>query len=85
MVPEFENSDGAAISRLAREFWRDRWNGQTMMAIGCKDPVLGEPVMHKLQQLIRGCPPPLLIDQAGHFVQERGEPIAQAAVKYFSH
>jgi tRNA(adenine34) deaminase len=85
MVPEFENSDGAAISRLAREFWRDRWNGQTLMAIGCKDPVLGLPVMHKLQQLIRGCPPPLHIEQAGHFVQEQGEPIAQAAVKYFTH
>jgi tRNA(adenine34) deaminase len=41
--------------------------------------------MHKLQQLIRGCPPPLLIEQAGHFVQEQGEPIAQAAVKYFTH
>jgi tRNA(adenine34) deaminase len=85
MVPEFENSEGAAISRLAREFWRDSWTGQTMMAIGCKDPVLGQPVMLKLQQLICGCPPPLLLDQAGHFVQEHGEPIALAAVKFFTH
>ncbi len=83
MVPEFENSDGAAISRQARDFWRERWSGQTLMAIGLQDPVLGLPVMRHLQQLIRGCPEPMLLDRAGHFVPEHGAPIAQAAVKYF--
>ena len=83
MVPEFEDSDGAAVSRLARDFWRERWAGQTLMAIGLQDPVLGLPIMRRLQQLIRDCPEPLLLDQAGHFVPEHGEPIAQAAVKYF--
>ena len=83
MVPEFEDSDGAAISRQARDFWGARWSGQTLMAIGAQDPVLGLPVMRDLQQLIRGCPEPMLMAQAGHFVQEHGEPIARAAVKYF--
>ncbi len=83
MVPESENSDGAAISRDARDFWRARWSVQTLMAIGMQDPVLGFPVMRHLQQLIRGCPEPMLVDQAGHFVQEHGGPIARAAVKYF--
>jgi tRNA(adenine34) deaminase len=83
MVPEREDSDGAAVSRGARSFWRERWSGQTLMAVGEQDPVLGLPVMQGLQKIIRGCPAPLLLPQAGHFVQEQGEGIAQAAVTHF--
>ena len=83
MVPEFENSPGAEISRQALLFWRDQWQGQTMMAIGLQDPVLGEPVMRELQQNIKGCPDPILLPQAGHFVQEHGQFIAESAVQYF--
>ena len=53
------------------------------MAIGMQDPVLGEPVMRSLQQVIAGCPGPLLLPQAGHFVQEHGQQIAEAAVRHF--
>jgi tRNA(adenine34) deaminase len=84
MVPEFEDSDGAAVSREAREFWQQRWAGKTLMAVGVQDPVLGLPVMRPLQQLIRGCGEPLLLAQAGHFVQEHGEPIAAAALDFFA-
>jgi len=83
MVPEFENSPGAEISRQALHFWREQWQGQTMMAIGLQDPVLGEPVMRELQQNIKGCPPPILLSQAGHFVQEHGQSIAESAVQHF--
>jgi len=83
MVPETLEDDGAAISRAAREFWRHEWTGRTMMAIGAQDPVLGVPVMQALRQQIRDCPEPMVLEQAGHFVQERGEPIARAAVGYF--
>ena len=83
MVPESEDADGAAVSRLAREFWRHDWNGQTLMVVGVQDPVLGLPVMRQLQGIIRGCPEPMRIESAGHFVQEQGEPIAQAAVRFF--
>lgn len=83
MVPASGDADGAATSRAARDFWRDRWQGRTFMAVGAQDPVLGPPVMRGLQQLIRGCPEPLVIEQGGHFVQEHGEPIAHAAVGYF--
>jgi tRNA(adenine34) deaminase len=83
MVPEFENSPGAEISRQALHFWREQWQGQTMMAIGIQDPVLGEPVMRELQQNIKGCPPPILLSQAGHFVQEHGQSIAESAVQHF--
>ena len=83
MVPEFENSDGAAISRSARDFWRNEWKGQSFMAIGCQDPVLGEATMQELRANIRGCPVPMLLPLAGHFVQEHGEAIAQRAVELF--
>ncbi|RZJ25072.1 MAG: tRNA adenosine(34) deaminase TadA [Haliea sp.] len=83
LVPEFMDSPGADISRQARDFWRDQWQGQTLMAVGTQDPVLGLPVMRELQQMIRGCSEPMLIDQAGHFVQEQGDAIARRAVDLF--
>lgn len=83
MVPEFEDSDGAALSRQARAFWQTTWDGQTLMAIGVLDPVLGLPVMRGLRQMIRGCPEPLLLEKAGHFVPEQGAPIAEAAIRHF--
>jgi tRNA(adenine34) deaminase len=84
MVPEHADDDGAAISRQARDFWSSRWQGQSLMAIGQQDPVLGEPVMRALRASIHNCPEPLLLPQAGHFVQEHGEAIAQAAVRHFA-
>ncbi len=83
MVPESADADGATISRQAREFWLSRWTGETFMAVGAQDPVLGLPVMRALQGVIRGCDAPLVLEQAGHFVQEHGEPIARHAVSFF--
>jgi len=83
MVPEHENSSGAEISRKALNFWRHQWQGQSMMVIGLQDPVLGEAGMRKLQQNIQACPPPILLPQAGHFVQEHGQSIAESAVQHF--
>ena len=84
MVPEFPDSEGADVSRQARTFWSERWQGQSLMAVGVQDPVLGLPVMLALQKIIRGCPPPLQLPNAGHFVQENGQAIAQAAVAHFT-
>jgi tRNA(adenine34) deaminase len=83
MVPDSPDADGAAISRQAREFWTKKWDGQSMMAIGAQDPVLGPAVMNALRGTIRGCPEPMVLDRAGHFVPEHGAPVAQAAVGYF--
>jgi tRNA(adenine34) deaminase len=84
LVPETPDADGAALSRQAREFWRLRWQGRSLMAVGMQDPVLGWPVMHELQALIRNCPDPMRVEQGGHFVQEQGEAIAQAALRHFA-
>jgi pimeloyl-ACP methyl ester carboxylesterase len=74
---------GTEVSLRAAEFLRTQWQGPTFMAIGMQDPVLGAPVMHALASVIRGCPPPLELPQAGHFVQERGEDVARAALAAF--
>ena len=88
MVPELPDSDGAAISRDARDFWQTQWQGQTLMAIGAQDPVLGPPVMRGLQKIIASYAAsgqePLVIAQGGHFVQEHGQSIAEAAVRHFA-
>lgn len=83
IVPESEDSDGAAVSREARKFWRERWQGKALMAVGAQDPVLGLSVMGQLQQIIKGCPEPVILPEAGHFVQEHGEGLAQRAVTFF--
>ena len=84
LVPDEPQADGAAVSRLAREFLQTQWAGQSLMVIGVQDPVLGMPAMTALHRCVRACPPPLLIDHAGHFVQEHGEAIALRAVAHFT-
>ena len=84
MVPANPGAPGAAISLKAQEFWQTQWTGKAMMAIGEQDPVLGRQVMLKLHENIRQCGPPMLLPQAGHFVQEHGDSIARASLSVFS-
>ncbi len=83
LVPDGADAPGAAISRDALTFWRERWRGDSFMAIGMQDPVLGPPVMQSLRRAIRGCPPAMEVAEGGHFVQEWGAPIAAAALAHF--
>ena len=80
MVPEHADDEGVSWSREASTFWQTAWTGQSLMAIGQQDPVLGEPVMRALSRQVRNLPEPLLLPQAGHFVQEHGEEIARWAL-----
>lgn len=83
MVPSSVDSPGAAISRDAAAFWMEQWQGRSLIFIGKQDPVLGETLMRDLQQRIRACPEPVVLPQAGHFVQEHGHEIALQAVQTF--
>jgi pimeloyl-ACP methyl ester carboxylesterase len=83
MVPDHPKAQGAEISRRAREWLKTAWAGESFMAIGMQDPVLGPPVMKGLRKIIQGCPEPLEIADAGHFVQEWGEEIARKALEAF--
>jgi pimeloyl-ACP methyl ester carboxylesterase len=83
LVPDNADAPGAAISKQAAAFWSQQWTGDSFMAIGMADPVLGPPAMHSLRKLIKGCPAPMEVAEGGHFVQEHGAPIASAALKHF--
>ncbi|WP_375210346.1 haloalkane dehalogenase [Hyphomonas jannaschiana] len=80
VAPDME---GVKTSKRAVEWWGREWHGDTFMAVGAADPVLGPPVMDVLRGQIRNCPEPMIIEEAGHFVQEWGEPVARAALKAF--
>jgi len=81
IVPVTPDMEGAELGRRAAEWWAKEWSGPTFMAVGVRDPVLGRPVMEALQRTLHGCPAPMLLEDAGHFVQERGERIASAALE----
>ena len=83
LVPDHPDAPGAALSRKARAWWQNEWQGRSLMAIGMKDPVLGPPAMRYLHGIIRNCPPPVEVPEAGHFVQEWGQAIAERAVVEF--
>ena len=83
LVPEGADAPGAATSRAAQAFWQRDWRGQSFMAVGAQDPVLGGPTMDALRAHIRACPPPMVVAEGGHFVQEWGGPIAAAALAHF--
>ncbi|MEL6179142.1 MAG: haloalkane dehalogenase [Myxococcota bacterium] len=84
IVPVSPDMDGAALSKQAVGWWKNSWEGQSFMAIGMQDPVLGPSVMRRLHRVIRGCPEPFEVSEAGHFVQEHGVPVAQAALEAWS-
>jgi haloalkane dehalogenase len=73
----------ASTGREAEGFWREQWAGDSFMAIGMLDPVLGPAAMHALRKTIRNCPAPMAVAEGGHFVQEWGAPIAAAALAHF--
>jgi len=83
LVPDGADAPGAALGRAAQAFWRERWTGSSVMAVGCQDPVLGREPMRALHADIRGCPPALEIEQGGHFLPEWGVEVARAALVAF--
>ncbi len=83
LVPDRPDAPGADIGRAARDWFRGSWAGESFMAIGGADPVITPPAMHSLRASIRNCPEPLLIPEAGHFVQEWGDQVAPAALRHF--
>jgi haloalkane dehalogenase len=83
LVPYGPDVPGAAISRDAANWWSNVWNKPSFMAVGAQDPVLTPKMMEGLRSMIRGCPDPMIVEDGGHFVQEWGGPIAEAALAAF--
>ncbi|MEM6252267.1 MAG: haloalkane dehalogenase [Cyanobacteria bacterium P01_D01_bin.156] len=74
---------GVATSLKAIPFWSEQWEGETFMAIGMQDKMLGPDVMYPMKDLIKGCPEPLELPKADHFVQEQGVLVAVKALEHF--
>ena len=72
--------EGVETSKRAAAWWSNDWTGESFMAVGAQDPVLGPNQMKALQDTIANCPDPMIVSDGGHFVQEWGEPIARAAL-----
>jgi pimeloyl-ACP methyl ester carboxylesterase len=85
LVPTSTTSPGAEFGQAGRDWFRDKWDGESFMAIGGADRVITPPAMHALRKNIRNCPEPMLVPEAGHFVQEWGEPVAKAAIQAFDN
>ena len=83
MVMTEPDMEGVEISKRALAYLRNRWDGESFMAVGMKDPVLGHKAMQFLHSQIRNCPSIMEISEGGHFVQEWGKEIAEAALTHW--
>ena len=83
MVMTDPDMEGVETSKRALQFWREQWSGESFMAVGAQDPVLGPDIMERMRVVIRGCPEALILPDTGHFVQESGDLVAAASLKSF--
>ncbi|WP_395670184.1 alpha/beta fold hydrolase [Rhodoferax sp.] len=75
--------EGLETSLAAREYLSTQWSGESFMAIGMQDVVITPVRMELLRQVIRGCENPMLVQEAGHYVQEWGAPVAIEGLRRF--
>ena len=83
MVMTKPDMEGVEVSKRALAYLQDKWGGESFMAVGMKDPVLGPQAMQFLQSQIRNCPSIMKIPDGGHFIQEWGKEIAEAALSHW--
>jgi haloalkane dehalogenase len=83
LVPTSTASPGSEFGRAGRDWFATQWRGKSFMAVGGADPVITPAAMEALRKTIKNCPAPMVIPDAGHFVQEWGEPVARAALAAF--
>jgi pimeloyl-ACP methyl ester carboxylesterase len=83
LAPIAAEDPGAALSRRARDWYVRHWRGPAFLAVGACDPVLGTGTMEALAGWLPQAGKPMVLGDAGHFVQERGERIALAALQHF--
>ncbi len=82
IVPTDPEAEGVEISKRALRWWANEFEGRSFMAVGATDPILAS-VMPWMRDRIKDCPEPLVLEDAGHFVQEWGEEVAVAALAHW--
>ena len=83
LVMTSPDMEGVDLSKRAVSYFRHDWQGDSFMAVGMQDPVLGPKVMAYMHSVIKSCPPALEIPEAGHFVQEWGDRVALRALAHW--
>ena len=73
--------EGITEARAAVRFWQEEWSGASFMAVGAKAP--DADTMEPLHATIHGCPEPLILADADHFLPEWGDPVIRAALRHF--
>lgn len=82
-IPDTIDAPGAELGRISEKFWANDWQGKSFVAIGTQDQILSEPTK-KIAGLIRNCPEPLMINDAGHFLFEQGDKILETALAHIN-
>ncbi len=73
--------EGVDVSRRAARWWKEEWSGDSFMAVGEADVLIPPRLMRRMQEILGVVSPPLMLPDAGHFVQEtHGEQVARAAL-----
>ena len=81
-IPDQKHLPGAELGEQSAKFWQNDWQGQSFVAVGAADQILSGPTK-ELASMIKGCPSPMIINDAGHFLFEHGDQIIKSALKSF--
>lgn len=76
--------EGVDISKRAARWFGSQWRGESFMAVGMKDVLITPRLMERMREILCVSREPLLLPEAGHFVQESGDIVARAALTAWS-
>jgi len=82
LVPTSPDDPFAVLSRGAVKWWR-QFQGPVFVAVGTLDIVFNEEAMIGMRRLFPNASELFKVEE-GHFVQEKGTPIALAALEFFN-
>ncbi|WP_305971508.1 MULTISPECIES: haloalkane dehalogenase [unclassified Mameliella] len=73
--------EGVEISKRAARWWSSEFRGDSFMAVGEQDKLIPPWLMQRMHEILGISRPPLMLPDAGHFVQEtHGTQVARAAL-----
>ena len=76
--------EGVDISRRAAAWWSQEWRGDGFMAVGEQDILIPPWLMKRMHEILAVEPAPMMLPDAGHFVQEtHGAEVARAALAHW--
>ena len=70
-------------SKQTAHFWREQWQGKTVLVAGAKDPVLGVAAMQSLAVQLGVLDDVIVLADAGHFLPEPSLQVAAIALSAF--